>query len=89
MLPVYIDVKRYRPMMMSVMPLNHAPRYVRDQRRIPNLSESTMSSTKKSLRSSLTAALAFATAMSATSCTFSAGSVRSISRMSLQGQKSN
>ncbi len=73
------------PMMMSVMPLNHAPRYVRDQRTIPNLSESTMSSTKKSLRSSLTAALALATAMSATSCTFSEGNVRSISRMSLNG----
>lgn len=70
--------------MMSVIPLNHEPTYVKHHKPTLNLSESMKSSMRKSLRNSETAALACATAMSATSWTFSDGNVRSISRISLQ-----
>lgn len=72
---------------MSVIPLNHEPTYVKHHKPTLNLSESIKSSIRNNLRSSETAALACATAMSATSWTFSAGSVRSTSRMSLENQK--
>jgi hypothetical protein len=75
------------PIMIRVIPLNQAPRYVSVHSRTPNLIESTRSSTRNSLLSSTTAALMWATATSDTSLTLFWGSDTSSSRNSLKRKK--
>lgn len=69
---------------MRVIPLNHAPKYVKHHNKTPNLIESTRSSTRNNLRSSTTAALIWATAVLDMSSTFCWGNDMSVSSSSLK-----
>lgn len=74
---------------MSVIPLNHAPKYVRVHNKTPNLMESTKSSTRNNRRNSIAAAFACATAISDISLTLSCGNDISYSKKSLYKHQKN